>query len=535
VGFFRRFAHALGRPLPAGPRIGRYRVIRRLAEGGMGEIFLARSGGRGGFEKLLVLKRLHQQRVGDREAVKMFMDEARLMATLDHANIVQVHDFGAEGGADFLTMEYVHGEDVGRIMKAATLARRPLSMEMAIGVIAEAAAGLHYAHERTGDDGHPLQIVHRDISPSNILVSYEGAVKVADFGIAKWSRRETETRTGGLKGKIAYMSPEQCRSGKMDRRSDVFSLGIVLFELTTGTRLYQGTSDFGILEQIVNHDVPRPSSRRAHYPPALETIVLKALARDPEQRYQSARELQLALEELALEGRMKTSAVNRAAEMTALFGGKIGAWREAEQAGLTLGEHLARAPEVTRGASSEDGERTITRVEGNVGGAVAGRPAPRLPVRRVAVVGLAVLGLGSGAWALTHQQVTVVMRPPPSARAAVPPSPAGSPPRSPPASVHIEAPSPAPAAPETAVIERPPDPAPVDPVEVRSPPVAVRRPDRRPHAKPSPAGPAKSGARAAARIARSGTRSGTKKGSSPATARPPRGKKVWDPDSIYLP
>jgi tRNA A-37 threonylcarbamoyl transferase component Bud32 len=501
VGFFRRFAHALRRPLAAGlgpgPRIGKYRVIRRLAEGGMGEIFLARAGGRGGFEKLVVVKRLHQQRASDREAVKMFMDEARLMATLDHPNIVQVHDFGAEGGADFLTMEYVHGEDLGRIMKASTLARRPLSLELAIGVIAEAAAGLHYAHERKGEDGHPLQIVHRDISPSNILVSYEGSVKVADFGIAKWNRRETETRTGGLKGKIAYMSPEQCRSSKMDLRSDVFSLGILLFELTTGTRLYQGASDFAILEQIVNHDVPRPSSRRAHYPPAIEDIVLRALARDPDKRQQTARELQLALEELALDARMKITAVTRAAEMAALFGGKIGAWREAEQAGLTLGEHLARAPEVTRGASPEEGEHTITRVEGNLGGLdVSARP--RSPARRLAVVGLAVAGLGAASWGLTHQRVTVVVRPPA------------------PAKVVVESPVVArPAVEASAPGLEPPAPAgePPTPVAAVAPPVAepvhaVHRPKRKVRDKPA---------------------------RKRAAARPPRGKKVWDPDSIYLP
>jgi tRNA A-37 threonylcarbamoyl transferase component Bud32 len=482
VSFFRRLAHALGRPFPAGPRIGKYRVIRRLAEGGMGEIFLARARGRGGFAKLVVLKRIHQRRVADRDAVRMFLDEARLMATLDHPNIVQVHDFGAVGGADFLTMEYVHGEDLGRIMKAATLARRPLSLEVAIGVIAEAAAGLHYAHERHGEDGRPLEIVHRDISPSNILVSYEGAVKVADFGIAKWNERETETRTGGLKGKIAYMSPEQCRSAKMDRRSDVFSLGILLFELTTGTRLYQGTSDFGILEQIVNHDVPRPSSRRADCPPALERIVLRALARDPDKRQQTARELQLALEELALEARLKISAVARAAEMAALFGGKIGAWRDAEQAGLTLGEHLARAPEDAQAPSAPE-ERTITRVEGNLG-AFAAEPRPsRAGAGRVAVAGLAVAGLGVASWLFTHPGVAVVVRPPAPARVVVeaPPIPPSPPPP-------VEAPVPVPA------------------------PMADR-PVARPHRAKRREKPARR----------------------KAAAQAPRGKKVWDPDSIYLP
>jgi serine/threonine protein kinase len=298
-----------------GLRMGKYRVIRRLAEGGMGEIFIGRAEGREGFEKIVVLKRILQQNVSDRDAVRMFLDEARLMAALNHPNVVQVYDFGTASGGHFFAMEYVPGEDVGRIMKAATLAGRALPMELAIGVIAEAAAGLHYAHEMKAPDGSDLQIVHRDISPSNVLVSYDGAVKLTDFGIAKWNKRQTETRYGALKGKLQYMSPEQCRADPLDRRSDVFGLGILLFELTTGTRLFQGTSDFGVLEQIVHHDAPRPSTRRPDYPPAIERIVMRALARAPDERYQTARDLQLELEAYALEARLPISAVARAAEI----------------------------------------------------------------------------------------------------------------------------------------------------------------------------------------------------------------------------
>jgi tRNA A-37 threonylcarbamoyl transferase component Bud32 len=336
--------------------MGKYRVVRRLAEGGMGEIFIGRAEGRGGFEKIVVLKRILQQNVTDREAVRMFLDEARLMAALNHPNIVQVYDFGTAGGGHFFAMEYVPGEDLGRIMKAATLAGRTLPLELAIGVIAEAAAGLHYAHEMKGQDGSDLQIVHRDISPSNVLVSYDGAVKLTDFGIAKWNKRQTETRYGALKGKIQYMSPEQCRSDPLDRRSDVFGLGILLFELTTGTRLYQGTSDFGVLEQIVHHDAPRPSTRRPDYPAAVERIVMRALARDPAERYQTARDLQLELEAYALEARLPISAMARAAEMHALFGKKVEAWRQALQAGRSPAEADRTPPE-------REG-RTVTRPEG---------------------------------------------------------------------------------------------------------------------------------------------------------------------------
>lgn len=348
-------------------RIGRYRILRRLAEGGMGEIFLARAVGRSGFEKVVVLKRIRQQSLGDREAVNMFLDEARLMATLNHPNIVQVYDFGTARGAPFFTMEYVHGEDLGRLMKAAATIGRPLPLEVAIGIIADAAAGLHHAHEKRGRDGRALQIVHRDISPSNVLVSYDGGVKVADFGIAKWTRRETETRYGALKGKIAYMSPEQCRSEALDSRSDVFGLGILLFELVTGQRLYQGTSDFAILQQVVTRDAPAPSSLRPHCPPEIDRIVLRALARDPARRFSSARELQLALEEFARQERLPISSVSRAAEMEILFGGKIVAWREAVQAGRSLPEHLADfGTEATSAEQGDSGAPTADRRTGTL-------------------------------------------------------------------------------------------------------------------------------------------------------------------------
>jgi tRNA A-37 threonylcarbamoyl transferase component Bud32 len=400
--------------------MGKYRVIRRLAEGGMGEIFIGRAEGRGGFEKIVVLKRILQQNVSDRDAVRMFLDEARLMAALNHPNIVQVYDFGTAGGGHFFAMEYVPGEDVGRIMKAATLAGRALPLELAIGVIAEAAAGLHYAHEMKGPDGSELQIVHRDISPSNVLVSYDGAVKLTDFGIAKWNKRQTETRHGGLKGKLQYMSPEQCRADPLDRRSDVFGLGILLFELTTGTRLFQGTSDFNVLEQIVHQDAPRPSTRRADYPPAVERIVLRALCRDPDERYQTARDLQLELESYALEARLPISAVARAAEMHGLFGKKVEAWRQALQAGRSPAE---LAGEQVR---AERTGRTITRPEGGFSQfdptehIRESRPRSRAPL----VVSLAaiVAAGGTAAWLLRPHRAVVPMTtvvPAPVARAPV--------------------------------------------------------------------------------------------------------------------
>jgi serine/threonine protein kinase len=474
VQLFSRIAQAVG---GAGPRIGKYRVVRRLAQGGMGEIFIARANGRGGFEKTVVLKRILQQNAGDRDAVQMFMDEARLMAALNHPNIVQVYDFGTAAGGHFFAMEYVHGEDLGRIMKAATLAGRTLPLDLSLGVIAEAAAGLHYAHEKRGDDGAPLQIVHRDISPSNLLVSYDGAVKLTDFGIAKWSQRQTETRYGALKGKIAYMSPEQCRGGPLDRRSDVFGLGILLYELTTGTRLYQGASDFGVLEQIVNQDPPPPSSRRRDYPVALERIVLRALSRAPERRQETARALQQELEEYALEARLKLSSVGRATEMQALFGhkpvGEAGPSHQPERTGRTI-----TRPEMTAGEHFES-TQPVT--------APADPAAPVSRRRGIAVAAVAMLAAGVAYAAIERRPAPA---PPPPVTVAPAPAPAVAPP--PPAATPSPAAAAAPAAPRPRVVARP----------------ARERPAHRTTRRPP----------AASR-----------------TAAEPSGKKIWNPDSIFLP
>ncbi len=331
--------------LEPGMRLGKYRIVRRLAVGGMAEIFLARKGGIRGFEKLLVVKRLQPQYVSHPNVVRMFLDEARLMATLNHPNITQVNDVGEARGTFFFAMEYVHGEDLRALQRAAARTAEPLPLDLAVGVIAEAAAGLQHAHDKRGSDGAPLLIVHRDVSPSNVLVSYDGAVKLTDFGVAKWARQEAETRHGTLKGKCAYMSPEQCRGDVLDRRSDVFALGILLYELSTGTRLFQGASDFAILNQIVSGKIVPPSERRPGYPPALERIVLRALERDPGRRFATARDLQLALEAMAHEERYTILPVARAHLMQRLFERKLAAWRVAEIEGRSLGQHLASLPD----------------------------------------------------------------------------------------------------------------------------------------------------------------------------------------------
>lgn len=317
---------------------GKYRPFRRLAVGGMAEIFLAFSRSIQGFEKLVVLKRVLPAFAENREFMRMFLDEARLAATLDHPNIVHVHDIGEHNGNYFFVMEYVHGQSLLKLMRQITQARRWLPLEHALGIIIGTCSGMHYAHEKLGLDGRALGIVHRDVSPPNILVSYDGSVKVADFGIAKASSAKSSTAVGTLKGKIPYMSPEQCRSGPLDRRSDIFSIGILLYELTVGRRLFQAESELGIIHKIVNGVVPPPSQLLRGYPEELERIVYRALQLDPAHRYPTARALQVDLEELAREYKLPISAVRLGGFMEEMFDEETRRWPSAPTEQRSVGE-----------------------------------------------------------------------------------------------------------------------------------------------------------------------------------------------------
>lgn len=295
----------------------------------MAEIFLARSSGIGGFEKLVVIKRILPQHADNEEFVRMFLDEARLAATLNHPNIAQVYDIDCEAGTYFFTMEYVRGEDVRTILKRLGRRGQRLPLDHAVAIARAVAAGLHHAHEKRGVGGKPLGIVHRDVSPSNVLVTYDGTVKLVDFGIAKASARTTDTRVGTLKGKISYMSPEQCMGEPIDRRSDIFSLGILLYEMTTGVRPFEADTEYAILRRIVDGEALPPTAVAPEYPRDLERIVMRALARLPPNRYATAEQLQLDLDAFARESRLSQSPVDLGRFMAALFG-------EARAAGASL-------------------------------------------------------------------------------------------------------------------------------------------------------------------------------------------------------
>lgn len=275
---------------------GRYELLGRLGSGGMAEVYLARAIGLDDFEKIVVLKRVLPDRMGDRRYTAMFRDEARVAATLEHPNIVHTHDIGLMNDECFFTMEYLHGEDLKAILAAANKVGEPLPLELALQIAVGCAAGLHHAHEQTDYAGHPLGIVHRDISPANIIVTRQNGVKLIDFGIAKAASDKEHTGVGVLKGKVAYMSPEQCRGETLDRRSDIFALGIVLYEMIAMRRPYQASTVLGTVHKVLGEEPTPPRQHRPECPPALERIVLKALHKDASARYQSAFEVQEELE-----------------------------------------------------------------------------------------------------------------------------------------------------------------------------------------------------------------------------------------------
>jgi serine/threonine protein kinase len=310
-----------------GARLGRYVVLKHLVSGGMADVLLGRTDGIEGFERHVVLKRIRPEHARDQRFIRMFLDEARVAASLHHQHIVQVHDIGEAHGEYFIAMEYLHGEDVRTILSKASKTRAHVPLGYAVAIVSAAAAGLHYAHERRGSDKQPLGIVHCDVSPSNILVGYDGSIKVVDFGIAKAAMRQ-ETRSGSLKGKVSYMSPEQCKSDGLDRRSDVYALGVVLYELATTTRLFKGENDYLVMDQIVNGRVSLPRVRRPDLPDELSSIIMRALATDRERRYVTADELRVALDQFAAREGLTASTSQIAAYMRKQFGERPEPWLE---------------------------------------------------------------------------------------------------------------------------------------------------------------------------------------------------------------
>jgi serine/threonine-protein kinase len=321
--------------LARGSTVGRYVIQRKLAEGGMAEIYLASAMGAEGFTKDVVIKVVRSFLADDDQFVQMFIAEARLASRLNHANVVQIFDFGKHDETYFLAMEFVHGASLSQLRKRCRGFGMPLPSVLAAEICAQVARGLQYAHNLS-ENGQKLGVVHRDVTPHNVLLSFDGAVKLTDFGIAKATT--SQTAPGMLKGKFAYMSPEQGRGDRVDNRTDIFALGIVLWEMLTGARLFDGDTDVAVLRAVQDSLIPPPSRVDGDVPPELSDIVMKALARNADERFQTAFELDRALSTFVLKNAQSVEDTSVGLFMQQMFREEFGGNSDAEPA------HLQAAP-----------------------------------------------------------------------------------------------------------------------------------------------------------------------------------------------
>jgi serine/threonine-protein kinase len=283
--------------LPPGHRLGQYEIVAPLTSGGMAAVYLGRSVGAAGFQRPVAIKVVHPRFADDPQFVAMFLDEARLSSRIDHANVVRVEALGKEEDLYYLVMEYVRGAALAKFVQKLAQKKRALVPEVVVHLIAQVADGLHAAHETTDEFGHLLGIVHRDVTPQNVLIASTGAVKLIDFGIAKAAGRSHHTAKGMLKGKLRYMAPEQAAGKPVDRRADVYALGIVLWELLTYRRLFSAPNDAALIRIVLDPKVPPPSRFAEAVSPALDQVVLQALAPSPNDRFQTAQAMRRALYE----------------------------------------------------------------------------------------------------------------------------------------------------------------------------------------------------------------------------------------------
>jgi len=456
-------------------KYGKYFLIRKLAEGGMAEIFLAKQVGAEGFERNVVIKRMLPHLSAVQDFVGMFLDEAKLAARLAHPNIVQINDLGLAEGCYYICLEYLAGEDFSSLVRTASKRRQYLPIPIVAKVIAEAARGLHYAHEFSDEMGRPMNIVHRDVSPSNIYVTYEGQVKVLDFGIAKAESRVTNTTAGIVKGKYMYMSPEQAGGDTVDRRADVFALGVSLYEALTHVRPFGKENDLAILNSVLKNEFRKPTMERPDLPHPLEAIILKAMAGDRELRYSSALALAQDLEKFIVTLPDASVVTQLPGLMRGLFGDD---WIARKTRVPTLQSFINSGvfvPGITEEKGSTGAETKVTRPPDTVSAPVPVALEPKAepvesPSRRagawkaVAAALLLLVGLGGYAWLRPRLAGGPSLQPP---GAYVGPG-LSPPPQDPP----VAAPDPLPMPPPP--LPKPPDVIPPPDGPVASPPRRTR-------------------------------------------------------------
>ena len=352
-----------------GRMLGKYQLIAEIARGGMGVVYLAMIQGPGGFNKLVVVKELKPELVEEPAFLTMFLDEARLAARLSHPNIVQTNEVGNDGDRYFMAMDYLDGRGLDQIRRRSKVAGFGLSVPMHLRVVCDMLAGLDYAHKMTDFDGSPLNIVHRDVSPQNVFVTFDGQVKLLDFGIAKASDSMYETHAGVVKGKVSYMSPEQGRGWKVDARADVFSAGVMLWEALTGKRMREGKNDQEKLWALVSNEIPRASEIKPWVPPELDEICARAMAWNRDERYPSAGAMQQDLERYLVSTGMNVTAREVGTCVSELFRedrANTNAVIEAHIARLRGGTVREKLPIIdvasrSVGSPTPSGERALTR------------------------------------------------------------------------------------------------------------------------------------------------------------------------------
>ncbi len=316
---------------------GRYTILGKLGSGGMADALLAMLDGGLGFQKVVVVKRMHASLGRDEHFVKMFLDEARLAAKLNHPNVVTTSEVGETDGQYFIAMEYLEGLSLDRIARRYIQGGESVPLGLLLRALCDCLEGLHHAHELRDFDGTHLAVVHRDVTPSNLFVTSDGVAKVLDFGIAKAATQDEATRTGMLKGKLAYMAPEQFFSAPIDRRADLWSMGVVIWEMTTGRRLFKGPNDAATYKNIASGSIPSVRTYRPDAPSALDPVIARALARDREQRYQTADEMRAAIDALLREHLGGTTRADVADEVRKRFGEMLEENRKAIRAYVQAG------------------------------------------------------------------------------------------------------------------------------------------------------------------------------------------------------
>ena len=411
-----------------------YQQLTKLGAGGMATVYLARKIGAGGFERLVVLKRIHPHLAEEKAGlVSMLRDEARLASLVRHPNVVSVIDVVEDEGQLVLVLEYVEGVSLAQLMSRAKDANVLLPPAIVSRIVADALRGLHAAHEARDADGNPLQMVHRDVSPQNILVGADGITRIIDFGVAKAEGRSVMTTSGMMKGKLTYLSPEQIKLLPLDRRADVFAAGVVLHEALVGRRLFRGSDEGDVLLGILVRDIEDPSSLVPGLPPALDAVIQRALAREREERFQTAAELADALEDVI------GSALPRevASVVRALAGAELaataGAAREARSANATLTPVVASGPVLPASRRLRPPLLVGLVALAAAAGLVLGRAGPGAASvqdaspERQALAGVASTGVAEGSARAVGRAAAAVAEPAPGAAGEAPALPAATP------------------------------------------------------------------------------------------------------------